>query len=354
MDCMVKEFDVQGRKVGPGHPCFVIAEAGVNHNGDFDLALQLIDAAKSSGADAVKFQTYKTERLVTAEAPMANYQKVNTGREESQFDMLRRLEMPDEWHAKLRDYCAAQGVIFMSTPFDELCADFLHKLGMPVFKIPSGELTNLPYLAHISRWGMPMIVSTGMGSIGEVEAAVRTIAASGTPPMALLHCVSSYPTAPRDVNLRAMRTLETAFRVPVGYSDHAEGNDITLAAVALGACIIEKHLTLDRSLSGPDHKASIEPTDFAAMMRSIRDIEAALGDGRKQPTSAEENTAAVARKSLVVATDIPAGTVLTANHFATRRPGTGLPPEWLPRLVGCRARQALRAGTLIKLDHLGG
>jgi N-acetylneuraminate synthase len=354
MDRMVSSFEIQGRMVGPGHPCFVIAEAGVNHNGDYNLALKLIDAARDAGADAVKFQTFKAERLTTDEAPMADYQTTNTGRSESQFDMLRRLEMPDDWHVKLKDYCEARGLVFMSTPFDEQSATFLHGLGMAVFKVPSGELINQPYLEHIAAWGKPMIVSTGMGTLAEVDAAMRTIAASGAPPVALLQCVSSYPAAAADVNLRAMHTLQSAFQVPAGYSDHTNGTHIPLAAVALGACIIEKHLTLDRDLPGPDHKASIHPSEFAEMMHCIREIESSLGNGHKLPSPSERNTADVARKSLVAAVDIPAGTSLTRAHISTMRPGTGLPPALLPHLLGCRTRVPLSAGTLITMDHIGG
>jgi N-acetylneuraminate synthase len=345
-------LELAGRRIGPGAPCFVIAEAGVNHNGSLDLARQLVDAAHAAGADAVKFQTFKAERLVTAAAPKADYQQARTGVAESQLDMLRRLELSEADHRALLAHCQARGIQFISTPFDEASADLLAALDVPLFKIPSGEITNLPYLAHLARLGRPMVVSTGMSCLAEVEAAVRTIEANGHPPLALLHCVSNYPAAPRDVNLRAMTTLAVAFGVPVGYSDHTPGNEVTLAAVALGACVIEKHLTLDRTLPGPDHAASLEPDEFATAVRGIRTVEAALGNGRKEPAASEANTAAIARKSIVAARDISAGETLDARALTIMRPGTGLPAAMLSQVMGRRTRRPLAAGSLITLAAL--
>lgn len=345
-------FDIAGRDIGPGHPCFLIAEAGVNHNGDIELARRLVDAAAEAGADAVKFQTFSADRLATAAAPQADYQKRNTGMEESQYSMLKRLELSEEAHRELLRHCRERGILFLSSPFDEESAEFLEALGVAAFKIPSGEITNTPFLAHVARKGKPLIVSTGMSTLDEVRAAVAAIRQAGYPPLALLHCVSSYPAAPEDVNLRAMAALRHAFDVPVGYSDHTDGIEIALAAVALGACIIEKHFTLDRSLPGPDHKASLEPAELASLAATIRRVEAALGDGVKRPAQREENTAMAARKSLVAARDLAAGSILQREDLAIRRPGTGLPPGRLESVVGRRLLRPAAAGTVLTEDLL--
>jgi len=343
----VKPVDIAGRLIGPGQPCFIVAEAGVNHNGELASAKRLVDAAVAARADAVKFQTFRATRLATARAPKAPYQQQRTGSEESQVDMLRRLELSPAAHLELADYCRKRGIVFLSTPFDGESADLLDELGVAAFKISSGDLTNLPFLAHVARKGKPMIISTGMSTLNEVEAAVRAAQAARAPGLVLLHCVSSYPADPASVNLRAMRTMADAFRLPVGYSDHTLGIDVALAAVALGACLLEKHLTLDQRLPGPDHAASIEPDAFAALVRGARLVESALGDGRKAPTAAEGDVAAVARKSLVAAQDIPSGTTLTEALIAIKRPGTGLPPTMLGRVIGRRARQDIPADTLL-------
>ena len=348
----MQAIEIAGRKIGPGHPCLIIAEAGVNHNGDLGLAHQLIDVAIQAGVDAIKFQTFRAERLVTADAPKATYQLETTSAGESQFEMLRRLELDADAHGALIAHCLDKHVVFLSTPFDEASADLLETLGVPAFKTPSGEITNLPYLGHIARKNKPMIVSTGMAFLGEVETAVRTIEAAGNQAFALLHCVSNYPANPADINLRAMQTMARAFNVPVGYSDHTPGIEVALAAVALGACIIEKHFTLDRNLPGPDHQASAEPVELAALVRGIRIVEAAMGDGRKRPAASEANTAAVARKSLVAAGDIPAGAALTETMIAFKRPGTGLPPAMREFLIGRVTRTAISAGTLLTLELL--
>jgi len=348
----MRPFEFLGRRIGLGHPCFVIAEAGVNHNGSLDLARRLVDAAQAAGADAVKFQTFKADRLVTAAAPKASYQQARTDAAESQLAMLQKLELSEAEHRTLLAHCRDRGIQFMSTPFDEQSGDMLAALEVPLFKIPSGELTNLPYLAHLARLGRPMIVSTGMAYLSEVEAAVRCIEENGAPPVALLHCVSNYPAAPEDVNLRAMATLANAFGLPVGYSDHTLGNEVALAAVALGACIIEKHLTLDRTLPGPDHAASLEPEEFSAAVRGIRVVEAALGHGRKVPAKSEANTAAVARKSIVAARDLTANETLDVNAVRMMRPGTGLPAAMLPHVIGRQTRKPLSVGSLITMEAL--
>lgn len=348
----VREFTIAGRPVGPGHPCFVIAEAGVNHNGDPDLARRLVDMAAEAGADAVKFQTFKAERLVTPGAPKAEYQLRRTSATESQLDMLRRLELTPDAHRELQARCCACNLLFLSTPFDEGSADFLESLDVPAFKIPSGEITNLPFVAHVARKRRPMIVSTGMAHLHEVEAAVRTIREAGNLDIVLLHCVSNYPAAPGDINLRAMHTMAAAFGLPVGYSDHTEGIEVALAAVALGACVVEKHFTLDRALPGPDHQASLEPGEMKAMVRGIRIVQESLGHGRKEPAASEAATAQVARRSLVAARDLAAGTVLAEGDIAVRRPGTGLPPVRRADLVGRAVRVDVKAGTPLMPEML--
>ena len=349
---MVTAIDVGGRKVGPGHPCFIVAEAGVNHNGNLELARQLVDVAVQAGADAVKFQTFRAEKVISPQAPKAAYQLQTTDTGESQLDMVKRLELPFDAFGELYAYCQDEAILFMSTPFDEESADFLADLGVAVFKIPSGEITNLPFLAHVARKGKPMIVSTGMSYLGEVEAAVRTIEEAGNHALVLLHCVSNYPADPADINLRAMQTMAMAFGAPVGYSDHTPGIEVALAAVALGARVIEKHFTSDRGLPGPDHQASLEPDELAALVRGIRTVEAALGHGRKEPVASEANTAAVARKSLVAAKDIPAGAVLAEELITIKRPGTGLPPAMRPYLIGRTARMTIPAGAMLTWEML--
>ena len=347
---MVTPIEIAGRKVGPGQPCLIIAEAGVNHNGDVRLAKQLVDAAVAANADAVKFQTFKAERLVTQQAPKAAYQRRRTGESESQLEMLRRLELSPRAHEELAEYCRQQGILFLSTPFDEESAALLANLHVPAFKIGSGELTNLPLLEYVASKNRPMIVSTGMSTLAEVETAVRAIQRVNNRGLIVLHCVSNYPADPAEVNLRAMQTMVRTFNVPVGYSDHTLGIEVALAAVALGACVIEKHVTLDRTMPGPDQRASIEPDELSALVRGVRMIEVALGDGRKQPTPRETDTAAVARRSLVAARDVPAGGRLTQELIAIKRPGTGLSPALQAQLVGRTAKRSIPAGTLLTWD----
>ena len=343
-------MEIAGRLIGAGQPCFIIAEAGVNHNGDLALAKRLVDAAVSAGADAVKFQTFKAERLASASAPKATYQLQTTDRRESQLEMLRRLELSEAAHRELMGYCAAKGILFLSTPFEEASADLLERLGVCAFKMPSGELTNLPFLAHVARKGKPMIVSTGMSTLVEVEQAVQAIRKAQNDQVVLLHCVSDYPADPSDANLRAMHTMAEAFNVPVGYSDHTLGLEVALAAVALGARVIEKHFTLDRTLPGPDHRASLKPDELCRLVQGVRTVEAALGDGRKAPVPREANTAAVARKSLVAATHIPSGTRLTNHLLSLKRPGTGLPPSMMAQIIGRIAVHDIPAETVLTME----
>ena len=332
---------------------FVIAEAGVNHNGDIGLARRLVETAARSGADAVKFQTFKAEKLVTRTAPKAGYQEASTGTEETQFEMLRRLELSEDDHRELLTHCRELGIVFISTPFDEDSAEFLAELGVPLFKIPSGEVTNIPFLEHVAKFGRPILMSTGMSYLGEVELAIRAIREVGNRDIALLHCVSNYPADPADVNLRAMKTMQDAFRVPVGYSDHTLGIEVSLAAVAVGACAIEKHFTLDRNLPGPDHASSVEPGELAALVTGIRNVESALGNGVKAPAASEAGTAAVARRSLVAERDIQSGKALTLGMIAIKRPGTGLSPSMREALIGRLAKTDIAAGDLLTFDNIG-
>ncbi len=343
---------IADRSIGPGKPCFIIAEAGVNHNGQLEMAIRLIDEAVSAGADAVKFQTFKAIRLATPDAPKAKYQQEMMGTKQSQLDMLRTLELSRENHLVLMEHCRRRGVHFLSTPFDEESADLLDELGVPAFKISSGEITNLPLLSHIAAKNKPLILSTGMCSLGEVETAVNTIEAVGSQGLILLHCVSSYPADPPEVNLRAMITLGAAFGTPVGYSDHTQGNEVAMAAVAMGACVVEKHFTLNRGLPGPDHRASLEPSELVDLIHGIRKVESALGTGRKTAVTSEADTAAIARKSLVAAKNIPAGTLITESMIAIRRPGTGLPPGMRCHLVNRTALREIPIGALFRWEDL--
>jgi N,N'-diacetyllegionaminate synthase len=348
-----RAFTVAGRAIGAGAPVFVVAEAGVNHNGDMTLARQLVEAAAEAGADAVKFQTFSTDALVSRQAPKAEYQRETTGAAESQRDMLTRLELTLEQHAELQRQCGKRGVIFFSAPFDERAADALESLDVPLFKIPSGEITNLPLLRHVAAKGRPLILSTGMATLGEVDTAVAAIRAAGAPPLAILHCLSAYPAPAGEVNLRAMDTLRGRFGVPVGFSDHTLGIEVAVAAVARGAHIVEKHLTLDKTLPGPDHRASLDPAEFTALVRAIRSVESALGDGAKRPMPSELDTRRVARKSLVAARAIRAGERLTGEMVAVKRPGTGIAPADLDRALGRAVKRDLAPDQVIGWEDLG-
>lgn len=317
----------------------IIAEAGVNHNGDMDLARRLVDVAVEAGADLVKFQTFSAERLATRSAAKAAYQVDTTGADESQFEMLRRLELSEQAHHELVAHCATRGIEFFSTAFDCESLDFLVGLGQRRFKVPSGEITNLPYLRHIGRLGCPVILSTGMATLGDIEAAVDALEGAGADrrDITVLHCNTQYPTPMEDVNLRAMQNLGNALGVAVGYSDHTPGIEIPIAAVALGATIIEKHFTLDRALPGPDHLASLEPGELASMVSAIRNIEKALGDGIKRPSASERDNRAIVRKSLVAARAIRKGEPYTPDNVAVKRPGSGVSPMRWDEMIGRRA-----------------
>lgn len=341
---------------------FVIAEAGVNHNGSLDMALRLVDVAAEAGADAVKFQTFTAERVISKHASKADYQKKTTDASESQLEMARRLEMDHQDHLTLKARCAERGILFLSSPFDEPSVDFLSRvLGLETLKIPSGEITNAPLLLRAARTGCAIILSTGMSTLGEIEDALGVLAFGYSGEKApsreafraaffsekgqallkrkvtLMHCTTEYPAPFFEVNLNAIGTLHRAFGLPVGYSDHTDGIAIPIAAAALGARVIEKHFTLDRSLSGPDHKASLEPCDLATMIRSIREVEASLGNGKKIPSSSELKNLSIARKSLVAAEDIKAGSLLTQGNMTSKRPGDGVSPFFFWDFLGTNA-----------------
>ncbi|HEX2898168.1 MAG TPA: N-acetylneuraminate synthase [Bacteroidia bacterium] len=345
-------ISIADRKIGPGQPCFIIAEAGVNHNGDPALARELILAAARSGADAVKFQTFKAEKLVTKAAKMADYQVQNTGQESSQLDMLRKLELQYEAHAELKAYSESMGLIFLSTPFDLEGIDFLRALGVRAFKAGSGDLTNLPYLRKMAAQGLPMIISTGMAVMDECRDAVEAIRAVGDPGLVVLHCTTNYPCPEREVNLRAMQTMAQALGCMVGYSDHTDGILVPQLAVAAGACVIEKHYTLDRNMEGPDHKASLEPHELKEMVERIRQVEAIMGNGDKIPNPSELRIMEAARKSIVAATDIPLGATISLDLLDIKRPGTGISPKKMQDLAGKRAKVAISADTIITWDML--
>lgn len=333
------------------HHTLIIAEAGVNHNGDIELAKRLIDVASDVGADLVKFQTFSAERLATQSAPKADYQNQTTDQVESQFAMLKQLELSMQMHEVLIAHCQQRNIGFFSTGFDIQSLDYLASLGAERFKIPSGEITNLPYLRHVGGFGKPVILSTGMATLGEIEAALEALETAGTPRthITALHCNTEYPTPMQDVNLRAMCSIRDALGVAIGYSDHTSGIEVPIAAVALGATVIEKHLTLDRNLPGPDHKASLNPDEFAAMVSAIRNIEQAMGDGIKRPSPSEAKNKPIARKSLVAAKQIRAGEQFTAENVTAKRPGSGISPMRWDEVVGRVAARDFAADELITI-----
>lgn len=324
----------------------IIAEAGVNHNGDMNLAKQLIDIAAEAGADFVKFQTFKADKLVSKEAKKAEYQAKNLDDgDQSQYNMLKKLELNEDQHQELFYYANTVGIKFLSTGFDEESVEFLNMLGIELFKIPSGEITNLPYLQYVAEKGKPLILSTGMATLSEIEAALFVMENAGGKDITILHCNTEYPTPMQDVNLKAMNTIGDAFKVKVGYSDHTLGIEIPIAAVALGATVIEKHFTTDRNLPGPDHKASLEPEELKAMVAAIRNIEKALsGSGRKQPSESEAKNKSVARKSIHLKKAIKKGEVFSMRNLEMKRPGDGISPMDLPLVLGRKSDKEIPAG----------
>jgi N,N'-diacetyllegionaminate synthase len=329
----------------------IIAEAGVNHNGDLGLARQLIDAAADAGANLVKFQTFNADRQVTRTAIKADYQTQTTDSKESQYEMLRRLELTADMHKKLIAHCEARNIGFFSTGFDIESVDLLVSLGQDHFKIPSGEITNLLYLRHIGRFGKNIILSTGMATLGEIEVAIDALGQAGTPRanITVLHCTTEYPTPMNEVNLRAMQSIQAAFGVAVGYSDHTLGIEVAIAAVAMGASVIEKHFTLDRSLPGPDHKASLEPKELESLVSAVRNIEIAMGDGVKRLTASEGKNKLVVRKSLVTSRAIKAGQVFSIDNVTTKRPGNGISPMRWDEVMGRTAPRDFSSDELIEL-----
>ena len=328
----------------------LIAEAGVNHNGDLNLAFRLIEAAAQAGADVVKFQTFLAQALATGKADKAAYQKENTGADQSQLAMLKKLELTPEQHLQLINHCHACGIEFLSTAFDTVSFGLLASLNLRRWKIPSGEITNLPYLRKIGSLNQSVILSTGMANLGEIEAAIDVLEQAGTrrDQITVLHCTTEYPAPPDEVNLRAMQSIAQAFGVAVGYSDHTDGIAVSIAAVAMGATVIEKHLTLDRNMIGPDHQASLEPDQFADMVQGIRVIERALGDGIKWPTASERANLPIVRRSLVAARAIQAGEPFSAENITSKRPGTGISPMHWDALIGRNAKRAYAPDELIE------
>lgn len=328
---------------------FIIAEAGVNHNGSLELAKRLVDVAVEAGADAVKFQTFKADKLVSKSAQKADYQKQTTSASESQYEMIKKLELDENAHRELIRHCKEKQIMFLSTPFDHGSIDMLNDFGMPIFKIPSGEITNLPYLRHIGRLGKEVILSTGMADLGEIEDALDVLMHEGAPKgkITVLHATTEYPCPIDEVNLRAMQTIRAAFGVKVGYSDHTQGIEVPIAAVALGACVIEKHFTLDRTMEGPDHKASLEPQELKAMVQSIRCINQALGDGIKKPSKSEVNNIAIARKSIVASRQIKISETFSEENITIKRPGNGISPMCWDDVMGQAAQRSYEVDDLI-------
>ena len=328
---------------------FVIAEAGVNHNGDINVAKRMIDEAAAAGADAVKFQSFQAEKLVCRDAGKADYQIKRTGEHESQFQMLKKLELSEEGQKELFDYCRKKKILFLSSPFDCESAVMLKRLGMTIFKVPSGEITNLPYLRTVAGLGDKVILSTGMCTMKEVEDALGVLQRGGTSDISILHCNTEYPTPMKDVNLNVMLSLKEKFGLPVGYSDHTEGIEVPIAAVALGASVIEKHFTLDRGMEGPDHKASLEPKELRQMIYSIRNIELALGGWEKKPTESEIKNRDVARKSIVALRKISKGETFTEANITVKRPGMGISPMRWDEVIGRVAVRDYCADEMIEL-----
>lgn len=341
---------IAGRRLGGREPVLMVAEVGVNHDGDVRTALELVDAAAAAGAHAVKFQTFVPAALAVANAPLASYQRRRTVGVAEQRGMLEQLCLAPGDLRTIAAHCERRGVLFLSTPFDLSSATLLERIGVPAFKVASSELTNLPFLDALARRGIPLILSTGMATLEEVACAVGVVRTIGTP-LVLLHCVSGYPTPLEQANLRAIDTLRSAFGTPVGYSDHSLGTDASLAAVAREACLLKRHITLDRTRTGPDHAISLEPDELRDLVRRVRQTEAMLGDGRKVAQPVEHDTRAAARRSIVAARALAAGETLTADALAVKRPGNGLPPARLAQIVGARLVRALAEDEQLTEGH---
>lgn len=343
---------IKNKTIGTSDTSFIIAEAGVNHNGRLDLAKKLIDAASDAGADAVKFQTFKADRLVLANTSMAKYQIANTKQNVSQYDLIKGLELTQDAFIELKKHADSRNIIFLSTPFDEQSADFLESMSIEAFKVSSGEISNHPFLRHVAHKQKPIILSTGMSTIEEVNAAVRVILETNNHSLAILHCVSNYPADPSETNLRAIETLQNCFDFPIGFSDHSAGITISLAARALGACIIEKHFTLDTGLPGPDHAMSLTVEQLKELVTEIRTVEKALGTGIKAPTQSEEDIKALVRRSITLSTDLNAGETLNRAMLVALRPGTGISPVYLESIIGRQVNRPIKKGEILQWGDL--
>ena len=347
----MNRINIHNRVIGKDSPCFIIAEAGVNHNGNLNTAIKMVDAAKEAGVDAIKFQTFKAKELVTETASLAPYQRVGTAAK-SQYELLRSLELKQSDFERLFEYCKRKRIIFLSTPFDYPSAHFLFNLNVPAFKLSSGEITNIPFLRKLAKFAKPMILSTGMSTLQEVREAVSSILSSGNKNIALLHCTSLYPCPFRSANLNAIKTLRDRFNFPVGYSDHTIGIEVAIAAVALGARVLEKHFTLDKKMKGPDHRSSISPDELKKMVLSIRNLEESMGNGIKIPSESEIKMKSVIRKSIVLQRDVRKGERLSEISLACKRPGNGIAPKDMCKIVDKIAKKNLKKGTILKWSML--
>ncbi len=351
---MIKKISISGKFVGYNQPVFVIAEAGVNHNGCLDLALKLVDAAVAAGADAVKFQTFKAEQVVTASGKMAVYQKKNLGKEESQLAMLKKLELREEFYKPIIERCKERGIIFLSTPHGGFeSVDFLRKLGVPAFKFGSGDLTNLPVLEYVAEFNKPMILGTGTATMKEVKEAIKVIKKAGNSKIIALHCTTNYPCPLDEVNLSAMVMMMKELNVLVGYSDHTLGVEVPIVAAALGACVLEKHFTLDKNMTGPDHVASAEPAELKEIVENVKKVLVILGSASKKPNKSEIPLIKIARKSVVATKNVKKGEKFTKENLGIKRPGSGLPPKFFSLIVGKKAKKDLLPDTIIKTEDYG-
>ena len=346
----MNSVQVGEKHIGEGNNVYIVAELGVNHNGDINIIKELIDKAAEANVDAVKFQKFKTEKLVIKDAPKAKYQEITTDKTESQFDMLKRLELDDNKIQYLYNYAISKGLDAFATPFDNESVDYLYNLGIKAYKIGSGDITNIPMLKRVAQKGIPIILSAGMSTLGEIEDALDAIRSEGNEKIVLMHCTSNYPTEDYNVNLKAMNTMRMAFQLPTGYSDHTLGTAVSIAAVARGAVIIEKHFTLDRSLPGPDHSASLEPKELKSMVKDIRTVEKALGSYIKRPNPSELEVKHVAQKSLVAKVNIKKGEKITEEMLELKRPGGGIKPKHFEMIIGRVATQDIKADTIITYD----
>jgi N,N'-diacetyllegionaminate synthase len=348
----MKKIRIGNKRIGQGEPCFIVAEAGVNHNGDINLAKKLVAAAKDAGADAVKFQTFSTESIITRHAPKAAYQRQTTPEKETQMEMIKKLELGYQDFKSIKKLADELDIIFLSTPTAPEDIDFLVKSGVPALKVASMDIVNYPLLGYFGAQGIPVILSTGMSTMGEIEKGLAVLRRSGARDLILLQCVTNYPIKDNEANLLVMDTLRKAFQIPVGFSDHTAGITVPIAAAARGACLIEKHFTLDRKLPGPDHASSLDPDTFKAMVQAIRTVESALGSPVKKPLPVEKENRKIMRRSIVAAEDIPANTVLQPHHFALKRPGTGLGAEQIELLVGLKTMKAISKDEMITFKVL--